>query len=101
MTEKEEKAITYFNEFIEKLQCDINMFGFEDDCEEEQNLLVEQQDNFKTILNMLEQKDKKIVYLKEKCRLTKEIYDRDTHILQNQLDLANADRLEKDKIIKT
>ena len=59
MTEKEAKAIKYLNEFIEELQCDINMFGFEDDCEEEQNLLVEQRDNFKTILNMLEQKDKR------------------------------------------
>ncbi len=26
-------------------------------------------------------------------------YDRDTHILQNQLDLANAKKIEKDKII--
>lgn len=26
-------------------------------------------------------------------------YDRDTHILQNQLDLANAKNIEKDKII--
>lgn len=54
MAEKEAKAIKYLNEFIEELQCDINMLGFEDDCEEEKNLLVEQRDNFKTILNMLE-----------------------------------------------
>lgn len=40
----------------------------------------------------LEKKDKEIPELKEK-------YDKDTHILQNQLDLANADRIEKDKII--
>ena len=26
-------------------------------------------------------------------------YDKDTHTLQNQLDIANADRIEKDKII--
>lgn len=26
-------------------------------------------------------------------------YDRDTHILQNQLDLANAKNIERDKII--
>lgn len=68
MAEKEAKAIKYLNEFIEELQCDINMFGFEDDCEEEQNLLVEQRDNFKTILNMLEQKDKEISELKEENR---------------------------------
>jgi hypothetical protein len=29
----------------------------------------------------------------------KQEYDRDTHILQNQLDLANAKKIEKDKII--
>lgn len=29
----------------------------------------------------------------------KEEYDRDTHILQNQLDLADAKNIEKDKII--
>lgn len=37
--------------------------------------------------------------LKENEEL-KEKYDKDTHTLQNQLDLANADRVEKDKIIK-
>lgn len=65
MTEKEEKAIEYVKEFIEELQCDINMFGFEDDCEEEQNLLIEQRDNFSTILKALEQKDKEIEELKK------------------------------------
>ena len=45
------------------------------------------------ILDELEQKDKEIQELKEK-------WDKDTHTLQNQLDLANADRVEKDKIIK-
>ena len=29
----------------------------------------------------------------------KQEYDRDTHMLQNQLDLANAKNIEKDKII--
>lgn len=29
----------------------------------------------------------------------KEKYNKDTHTLQNQLDIANADRVEKDKII--
>lgn len=32
-------------------------------------------------------------------KLWKGLYTKDTHILQNQLDLANADRVEKDKII--
>lgn len=30
MTDEEKKAIEYVKEFIEELQCDINMFGFED-----------------------------------------------------------------------
>ena len=30
----------------------------------------------------------------------KQEYDRDTHILQNRLDLANAKKIEKDKIIE-
>ena len=29
----------------------------------------------------------------------KEKYNKDTHTLQNQLDIANADRVKKDKII--
>lgn len=33
-------------------------------------------------------------------KIWKEIYDKDTHTLQNQLDIANADRIEKEKIIK-
>ena len=37
--------------------------------------------------------------LKEVKKL-KEKYKKDTHTLQNQLDIANADRVEKDKIIK-
>jgi len=41
----------------------------------------------------LENKNKEIKELKEK-------YDKDTHTLQNQLDIANADRVEKDKIMK-
>lgn len=146
MAEKEAKAIKYLNEFIEELQCDINMFGFEDDCEEEQNLLVEQRDNFKTILNMLEQKDKRniepilinnkmyfidneiynellediksnyisVQKVKDKIeklnalnegwkielenknkeiKELKEKYDKDTHTLQNQLDITNADKI--------
>lgn len=32
-------------------------------------------------------------------KIWKELYDKDTHTLQNQLDVANADRVEKDKII--
>ena len=45
-----------------------------------------------TVIQALEQKDKEISELKAK-------YDKDTHTLQNQLDVANADRVEKDKII--
>ena len=59
MTDEEKKAIEYVKEFIEELQCDINMFGFEDDCEEEQNLLVEKRDNFKIILNLIEKENKR------------------------------------------
>lgn len=55
---EDNKAIEYVKEFIEELQCDINMFGFEDDCEEEQNLLVEERDNFKIILNLIEKLEK-------------------------------------------
>lgn len=164
MTEKEEKAIKYLNELIEELQCDINMFGFEDDCEEEQNLLVEQRDNFKTILNLIEnqkkenerlkmyikenevyktnlfnyaeQKDKEIAELrikqinsnlnnsiKQKQKVFEQLqalnegwkielekkdkeiselkakYNKDTHTLQNQLDVANADLYECNNII--
>lgn len=40
----------------------------------------------------LENKNKEVKELKEK-------YDKDTHTLQNQLDIANADIVEKDKII--
>lgn len=45
------------------------------------------------ISNLIEKQQKEIKELKEK-------YDKDTHTLQNQLDIANADRVEKDKIIK-
>lgn len=59
-----------------------------------------------TVIQALEQKDKEIQELKkdnqhqwdERCKLTF-AYDKDTYTLQNQLDLANADRVEKDKII--
>lgn len=84
------------------LKCLRNvMNNFEDGlCEKMQ----EKVDNIK---NYLEQKDKEISELKEdnqhqwdeRCKLTF-AYDKDTHTLQNQLDVANADRVEKDKIIK-
>ena len=50
------------------------------------------QEAIETVIQALEQKDKEIQELKAK-------YDKDTHTLQNQLDIANADRVEKDKII--
>lgn len=40
------------------------------------------------VLDMIDERDK-----------IKQEYDRDTHILQNQLDLADAKNIEKDKII--
>ncbi len=36
---------------------------------------------------------------KNEIKELKEKYNKDTHTLQNQLDIANADRIEKDKII--
>ena len=43
---------------------------------------------FEAIMKIADERDK-----------IKQEYDRDTHILQNQLDLANAKNIEKDKII--
>ena len=43
---------------------------------------------FKAIMKIADERDE-----------IKQEYDRDTHILQNQLDLANAKNIEKDKII--
>lgn len=43
---------------------------------------------FEAIMKIADERDK-----------IKQEYDTDTHILQNQLDLANAKNIEKDKII--
>lgn len=43
---------------------------------------------FEAIMKIADERDK-----------IKQEYDRDTHILQKQLDLANAKNIEKDKII--
>ena len=43
---------------------------------------------FEAIMKIADERDK-----------IKQEYDRDTHILQNQLDLANAKNIERDKII--
>lgn len=43
---------------------------------------------FKAIMKIADERDE-----------IKQEYDRDTHILQNELDLANAKNIEKDKII--
>ncbi len=43
---------------------------------------------FEAIMKIADERDK-----------IKQEYDRDTHILQNQLDLADAKNIEKDKII--
>ena len=42
----------------------------------------------------------RILELEKEIKELKEKYDKDTHTLQNQLDIANADRIEKEKIIK-
>ena len=42
----------------------------------------------------------RILELEKEIKELEEKYDKDTHTLQNQLDIANADRVEKDKIIK-
>lgn len=89
MTDGEKKAIEYVKEFIEELQCDINMFGFEDDCEEEQNLLVGQRDNFKIILNLIQ---------KQQAELEKYKY-----LYQKALDntiKVDKENIQKDKIIE-
>lgn len=44
---------------------------------------------FEAIMKIADERDK-----------IKQEYDRDTHILQNQLDLVNAKKIEKDKIIE-
>lgn len=45
-----------------------------------------------------EEKDKQFELIREKQELEEKL-DKDTHILQNQLDLSNAKNIEKDKII--
>lgn len=82
MTEKEEMAIETFKHWIEYEKANKEKINKADE-------LIEIQE---TVLKALEQKDKEISELKEK-------YYKDTHTLQNQLDVANADRVEKDKII--
>ena len=87
MTEKEKKEIfgniePNFNTNLANGTITINLDYY--NCLEEY---------IRRILDELEQKDKEIQELKEK-------WDKDTHILQNQLDLANADNIEKDKMIK-
>lgn len=78
MTEKEEKAIKIVRKFnIENRFRDCGVLN----------------NSIETVLKALEQKDKEIQELKEK-------WNKDTHTLQNQLDIANADIVEKDKIIK-
>lgn len=77
---EEEKAIEYVTYMQKKI--DFNKIGY-----------IYGNEDLKTVLKALEQKDKEIQELKEK-------WNKDTHTLQNQLDLVNADRVEKDKIIK-
>lgn len=62
--------------------------------------------DYKRVLKELEEKTtillvgaEKVKQLEKENEELKEKYDKDTHTLQNQLDIANADRVEKDKII--
>lgn len=77
---EEKKAIEFLKE---------NMLDYE---EIDTSILLDINLTHKTILNLLEK-------LQKENELAKQEYDRDTHILQNQLDLANAKNIEKDKII--
>lgn len=89
MTEKEEKAIKNLKEII-----DLSKEEIENNDENTTAILdITDLKSLAIVLKALEQKDKEIQELKAK-------YDKDTHTLQNQLDIANADRVEKDKIIK-
>lgn len=51
------------------------------------------------LINYYERQEKDYKRLLKENEELKEKYDKDTHTLQNQLDIANADRVEKDKII--
>lgn len=60
------------------------------------NTLLESIDNIKTGLKHYAERCSE---LENELKLYQEEHDRDTHILQNQLDLADAKNIEKDKII--
>lgn len=67
------------------------------------NTLLESIDNIKTELKHYAERcselENELKLYQEMYENRVEEYDRDTHILQNQLDLANAKNIEKDKII--
>ena len=88
MTEKEEKAIKNLKEIIDLSKEEI------ENNDENTTVILDITDlkSLAIVLETLEQKDKEIQELKEK-------WNKDIHTLQNQLDVANADRVEKDKII--
>ena len=77
MSEEEKKAIEYWKR-------DIKLYHY--------NTQLASEHYAQIILNLIENQQKEISELKAK-------YYKDTHTLQNQLDIANADRIEKDKII--
>lgn len=83
MTEEEKKAIGSF-----KQENENDLSRFEDFNDYTQTLIKRN----KTILNLIQKQQKEISELKAK-------YDKDTHTLQNQLDVANADLYECNKII--
>ena len=113
MSEEEKKAIEYIksrlycNEgcnYIDVAQEDLRIFinlvdrkekdieGWKKYCEEIEEEQTEMSNKNCELEFEVEKLQKENEELKEK-------YDKDTHTLQNQLDIANADRVEKDKII--
>lgn len=73
MTEEEKKAIEYTENCLMKITLGI-------DCEFDVNIL-------DTLLNIIKKLQKENEELRAK-------WDKDTHILQNKLDYANADRID-------
>lgn len=86
MSEEEKKAI----KIVKGLAVYYDDYSVLDEEEIEENNNVN--NSIQLVTSLIEKQQKEIKELKEK-------YDKDTHTLQNQLDIANADIAEKDKII--
>ena len=92
LAEEEKKAIEYFKENINYFQKQIKFIETVD-CDyydEEYELYKNRVKQFNTILNLIQKQQAEISELKEK-------YDKDTHTLQNQLDVAKLIELKKIK----